>query len=1158
MASSGVQSANHANRFLRSVNVEHDHRDGSALQGYLLTAGARRALKRIAVALSSKSSVGAWTLTGPYGTGKSAFCVFASQLLAPPSFPGHAEARAILRRGDQDLFDIVAGVPRACRALWPIVIMGSREPIQVAVLRGLHSSVANYHQKSNPALLRQITRATNEAAAGAPVSDRIIIQLLEQTLSHICSGPHSPCGLFLMIDELGKLLEFAASHPSESDVYVLQHLAEFAARCSHPVLFLSVLHQDFSGYATRLSSLERAEWDKVRGRFEDIIFEEPAEEILRLVAEARTALTTATEPPKRFHDLCRQATKLGLNPPGVSKHEFTDLLARSFPLHPLTAVLLGHVFRKLAQNERSAFSFLTSAEPESLGDFSARQKPDDDFYRLHHLYEYLLHALGDGLYMQRNGKRWAEVESVLDRLPDASPTALAIVKTVGLLNAVGEWRNVAPTADILRFALQGAASDGEIPKAIEYLRSRSAIVCRNYNNSFAIWQGSDIDIDDRVKDARGWLSRSETLASLARTFLSPKPIVARRHLFEKGTLRYFSIDLLHPAEVLDLLGKRPTNADGRIALLLAENPQEEEQAKQLATSEMAVSAQETAFVIPAAQKAFDNALREIAALDWVANNTPQLDGDATARRELRARQSDVRRQLDIILSGIIAPSPASDSKCRWFYSGEELRLASRREFNSLLSAICDKVFHATPAILNELINRKDLSSAAAAGRRNLIEAMLNHAAEPDLGISGTPPEKSMYLSLLMKTGIHRKVDDGFRFTKPHSHAEPGIRTAWGAIHSFLEGCVDGVRPVSELIETLMDRPFGLRAGPAPVLVCAALVSFDSDVALYEDGSFVPQLTTPVFERLMKAPSRFTVRRWKVTGVRATVFHQLAEMLGKSKVVGHVAKRNVLDVVRPILRFAAQLNDYVKHTSRLAPQAIAIREALLAAREADQLLYSDLPKACGLPPITADHTTKSAVAASFLSGLRRGLSDLQRCYDDLILELLQALSTAFSLTGTLPDIRKALTRRAEPLRDFAQDTMLRAFLVRVTDATVGDTGWIESIAALLGERPPQHWRDVDRGTFEVALAKVSRLFAHLEPLTFDPRQNGSPRGIAFRIGITTRTQPEQERVIFLPPESLADISQLEDTLQQAIQKAGSNDRKEITLAAIARLAQRLLT
>ena len=64
----------------------------------------------------------------------------------------------------------------------------------------------------------------------------------------------------------------------------------------------------------------------------------------------------------------------------------------------------------------------------------------------------------------------------------------------------------------------------------------------------------------------------------------------------------------------------------------------------------------------------------------------------------------------------------------------------------------------------------------------------------------------------------------------------------------------------------------------PVLLCAALLANDTRVALYEEGSFIPQLNIAAFERLLRAPERFSVQQWRLTGVRTTVFHRLAELL----------------------------------------------------------------------------------------------------------------------------------------------------------------------------------------------------------------------------------------------------------------------------------------
>ena len=54
----------------------------------------------------------------------------------------------------------------------------------------------------------------------------------------------------------------------------------------------------------------------------------------------------------------------------------------------------------------------------------------------------------------------------------------------------------------------------------------------------------------------------------------------------------------------------------------------------------------------------------------------------------------------------------------------------------------------------------------------------------DLGIAGTPPEKSMYLSVLRQTGIHRQTGDGWHFSAPARTADEGIGKVWHAITEF--------------------------------------------------------------------------------------------------------------------------------------------------------------------------------------------------------------------------------------------------------------------------------------------------------------------------------------------------------------------------------------
>src|ERR1035441_9226505 len=86
-----------APRYARSINIERDSRSASALDGYIVTATAHRTLGRITAALADDLSHRAWTITGPYGSGESAFALFLSNLLGFPGIDSVRKARALLK-----------------------------------------------------------------------------------------------------------------------------------------------------------------------------------------------------------------------------------------------------------------------------------------------------------------------------------------------------------------------------------------------------------------------------------------------------------------------------------------------------------------------------------------------------------------------------------------------------------------------------------------------------------------------------------------------------------------------------------------------------------------------------------------------------------------------------------------------------------------------------------------------------------------------------------------------------------------------------------------------------------------------------------------------------------------------------------------------------
>src|SRR5687767_12467017 len=58
---------------LRSINMERDLGNDTIAEGYVLTAQVRASVGRILNSFDSSTPTRSWTLTGPYGSGKSFF-----------------------------------------------------------------------------------------------------------------------------------------------------------------------------------------------------------------------------------------------------------------------------------------------------------------------------------------------------------------------------------------------------------------------------------------------------------------------------------------------------------------------------------------------------------------------------------------------------------------------------------------------------------------------------------------------------------------------------------------------------------------------------------------------------------------------------------------------------------------------------------------------------------------------------------------------------------------------------------------------------------------------------------------------------------------------------------------------------------------------------
>jgi hypothetical protein len=470
------------------------------------------------------------------------------------------------------------------------------------------------------------------------------------------------------------------------------------------------------------------------------------------------------------------------------------------------------------------------------------------------------------------------------------------------------------------------------------------------------------------------------------------------------------------------------------------------------------------------------------------------------------------------------------------------------------------VYPSTPNWRNELINRRSLSSSAAAARRDLIAAMIDHPAEENLGMKGVPPERSIYETLLRLSRMHRKKGGEWGFHPPDAKDDPALGEVWKAVTKFLGETEANRLSVERLFGTLRRPPFGLKDGVLPILLATVLLHYDTEVALYEEGTFVPRLSDATFERIFRSPEKFELQRFRIAGPRLDVFQRYAALFNRGGAAA-ADSPDLLALVKPLVRTVKDLPEYVSKTRQMSRAAQAVLKAIREARQPDRLLFADLPAACEFDPFPATGAVNAADVGRYFEVLRAALAELQRAYPQLLAAVERLLVEALGQTGPVDKARKRIEHEARLVLNLAVDARLKGFLTRVID-DCDATVWVESLATLLSGKPPAVWDDHDQAKFEVQLASAARTFQHFRVLAFEMERagttllDGDPH--MLRVSVTVPDAGEYERVVTVPTDMLPAVERAKGELRRVLAASDLHGRRDLSVAVLAQLTRQLLS
>ncbi|MBU2848651.1 ATP-binding protein [Acidithiobacillus ferriphilus] len=1095
---------NISRQFLRSIRIDLDWGSEVALRGFVCQNTAQHVIESMCHQFVATRQA-AFTWTGPFGGGKSSLALAFASLLG-----GEPKARAL-----------------AAEVLGEKVVEPLRKPLGIGPRKEPWAVVPMVGRRADPiADISEAIRNSGISYVGRRLGDAPDGRRIIKALVNIAEA-RPDNGVLVIIDELGKFLEYAATHGG--DMHFFQELAEAASRCKGRLLIVGILHQSFEQYAARLGKEARDEWSKIQGRFVDIPLVAAVDEVLELTARAIDGDDIPHPHSEPWSEAL--ANSIRKNRPAAPA-DLAHRLDRCWPLHPVTAALLGPVSkRRFGQNERSTFGFLASAEPCGFSDFlRTTELESQTVYEPARYWDYLRENLEGTILASSEGHRWAQsVEAVERCQAKGSPLHLRLIKAIALIDL---FRNgsglVADNAVLATCAPE--ASKAEIEKALADMDGWSQIVYRKHLNTWAIYQGSDFDIDAAVSATLAVtpgldIKRLSTLAGL-------QPILPKRHYQESGALRWFGLDLVALDDLRDAIAAFDPRSgiSGHFFLAMPTQGESHRALQERCRTASGETTHPIAIGVPDNAESIWSLGREYLALETVQNNNTELWGDPVARRELKARTIAVLGKLQDALSSAV-------SNAQWYVHGKQHQCDSRLGPSILASELADDTYDACPKIFSELVNRHSVNSNTQAALNALVEAMIDNPTQEALAFEGFPAERGLYATILAALNLHQKVDEdkwGFVKPAPDTHSERLV-ALWDAADQMLRS--EERVTLADIQERWSMPPFGVRKGVRGVLGLAYIITNRDVLAAYKDGVYQPEIDREFGHEVLRDPGCIGLQLVVRDETYADLLNALAKVV--KTVTGSSCAVEPLAIGRALVKLAFELPNWTRRTASHPKRAANLRKILFHAADPHKLLLVDLPNL-----YSADNP--KALGQQLIEDL----SLLRAAYPALVRRLNTKLLKA--LAADANDL-ETLHARATVVKGLTGNFRLESFAGRLLEFD-GSEEAMEGLVSLAVNLPATDWSDATPDVAELALADMALKFRHAEMLAAIKERTPTRHAIGLVFG-TGEHGKTIMRAIDVGLEEHQRVLEMTSKILEV--ESGNSDETRLFLAALAEAGSMLL-
>ncbi|MHA8083043.1 hypothetical protein ACST14_06450 [Aquirufa sp. A-Brett2-15D] len=957
-------------------------RDSNKKLEYIVTPNSKEIFDRI---FSYKgSSVKSFNLIGNYGTGKSTFLWALERNL-----------------NKKELFFSQIETIRGVESFEFIKIIGDNNAFSTSLSRDLSIN----------------ENSTNE---------EILISLEK----HRIKAEKKKSGLVLLVDEFGKFLEFAAKNNKLDELFLLQKIAEWVNNDETNVYFILTLHQNFNSYGKGLNEQDKLEWEKIKGRFADLLFNEPVEQLLFFASNKLQEFEIEESSNTNYQLLLGHIKGSNL----ISYNNLiTDSLSESlYPLDWISATVLVNSLQRYGQNERSLFSFLNDNSEVSI------RKRKNPFYSVANVFDYLVYTLPSEITGIDNPHKpqWNSTFKAIERaelvFEDDYEIATEVIKTIGLSNIFTKAGGLFDNHFLIAYFQ--CTRNFDINKILTKLEKAGITRFYKHSNKINFLEGTDLDLEQELILVSKEINANFSITNEIISLIDFPIILAKKYSAEKGTSRFFEFRVCDSLENLeDAIGV----IDGYINLIFEDINVEE-------IKSISKDINSNIFVLYKNTLEIKKTVFTILKLDKISKK----HADDTNAIKLLDDEKEFHYN---ILKELVHNDLYSDKSNVWIHDGEIITINNKASLNEFITKVCNHIYHKTPTFFNELINKEFLSTPINSARKSLIRKIIDFENQEYLGfeIDKFPPEKAIFLSLLKKSNIHRQIANSnqFEIAPPNENSsnqfERTLYPIWRECDIFLGSCNIKSKPIDELYSTLTNAPFKLKKGFLDFWIPIYLLANRENFALFhKTGGFIKNLTDTTFDLIHKKPSDFYIKSYDVSGFKINILEGYKELTQINFNKG--LNTTFLSIYGNFLRFHQQLTPYALRTANLTRQAINLRDAIKRATDPEDALFEKFPAALGFHNINSE--TEIEKLTSYVNQLQVCIREIREVYADLLEDIEKKVSSAFGCSNiSFPEYKLDIIKKLDGIDINKLNKTQRIFYERLISPLDDQNSYVKSLA-----------------------------------------------------------------------------------------------------------------